>query len=102
MPVQGATEKYRVDPKGKLKLSDHETDDKSLFTEGDKEDHEQYLIQLREELRLLQNKLYAESKNRVLVVIQAMDTGGKDGTVKSVFSKVDPQGIHVELSLIHI
>jgi len=96
MPVQGSIEKYRVSPKGKLKLSKHETDDKSLFTHGDKDDHEPYLNELREELKQLQNQLYAESKHRVLVVIQAMDTGGKDGTVKSVFSKVDPQGIHIE------
>lgn len=96
MPVQGSIEKYQVAPKKKLKLSDHDTDDKSLFKHGEKEDHEPYLNQLREELKQLQNQLYAESKHRVLVVIQAMDTGGKDGTVKSVFSKVDPQGIHVE------
>lgn len=96
MPVQGSIEKYRVAPKEKFKLSDHETDDKSLFAHGGKEEHEPYLNQLREELKQLQNQLYAESKHRVLVVIQAMDTGGKDGTVKSVFSKVDPQGIHVE------
>ncbi|MFK7910710.1 MAG: PPK2 family polyphosphate kinase, partial [Akkermansiaceae bacterium] len=95
MPVQGALEKYLVQPGEKLKLSKRETDDKSLF-DGDKEDHEPFLQQLREELKIQQNHLYAESKNRLLVVIQAMDTGGKDGTVKSVFSKVDPQGIHVE------
>ena len=96
MPVEGSIEKYRVAPKKKFKLSDHETNDKSLFTEGDKEDHLPYLNELRDELKSLQNQLYAENKHRVLVVIQAMDTGGKDGTVKSVFSKVDPQGIHVE------
>lgn len=96
MPVQGSTEKYHVAPGKKLKLSNHDTNDKSLFQHGEKEDHDPYLDQLREELKQLQNQLYAESKHRVLVVIQAMDTGGKDGTVKSVFSKVDPQGIHVE------
>jgi len=96
MHVEGSIEKYRVAPKKKLKLSERETDDKSLFIKGDKEDHIPYLNELREELKALQNQLYAESKHRVLVVIQAMDTGGKDGTVKSVFSKVDPQGIHVE------
>lgn len=96
MPVKGSIKKYRVAPGKKLKLSDHETDDKSLFTHGEKEDHIPYLNELRDELKQFQNLLYAESKHRVLVVIQAMDTGGKDGTVKSVFSKVDPQGIHVE------
>jgi len=96
MPVKGSIEKYQVVPGKKLKLSDHDTNDDSLFTHGDKDDHGPYMDKLRDELKKLQNALYAESKHRVLVVIQAMDTGGKDGTVKSVFSKVDPQGIHVE------
>ncbi|MGB1259206.1 MAG: polyphosphate kinase 2 family protein [Akkermansiaceae bacterium] len=95
MPVQGALEKYLVQPNEKVKLSQRETNDKSLF-DGEKEDHYPFLDQLRDDLRLLQNRLYAEDKRRLLVVIQAMDTGGKDGTVKSVFSRVDPQGIHVE------
>lgn len=96
MPVQGAPEKYRVSHQDKFKLKDHATDDKSFFTHGGKDDHGSYLNELTDELKALQNVLYAEGKHRVLVVIQAMDTGGKDGTVKSVFSKVDPQGIHVE------
>ena len=96
MPVQGSIEKYRVSKKGKIKLSDFPTDDKSLFGEGGKEDSYPFMDQLREELHSLQTLLYAENKKRVLVIIQAMDTGGKDGCVKSVFSRVDPQGIHVE------
>ena len=95
MPVQGSLEKYQVDHQGKFKLKDHKTDDKSLF-DGGKEDHYPFLDQLTDELKECQNLLYAEGKQRLLVVIQAMDTGGKDGTVKSVFCKVDPQGIHVE------
>ena len=95
MSVEGALSKYLVKPEGKFTLTDRETNDKSLF-DGEKEDHDPYLDELREELKIQQNHLYAENKNRLLVVIQAMDTGGKDGTVKSVFSKVDPQGIHVE------
>ena len=39
--------------------------------------------------------LYAQNKHRILLVLQAMDTGGKDGCVKHVFSRIDPQGIHV-------
>ncbi|MFN7343424.1 MAG: PPK2 family polyphosphate kinase, partial [bacterium] len=35
------------------------------------------------------------NKHRILLVLQAMDTGGKDGCVKQVFSRIDPQGIHV-------
>lgn len=96
MPVQGSIEKYRVSKEGEIKLSDYLTNDKSLFGQGGKEDSYPYLDQLRDELSALQTLLYAESKKRVLVIIQAMDTGGKDGCVKSVFSRVDPQGIHVE------
>ena len=84
-----------VKPGEKLKLSSRDTDDKSLF-DGEKDEHKPFLDQLREELKILQHHLYAENKHRLLVVLQAMDTGGKDGTVKSVFSDVDPQGIHVE------
>ena len=39
--------------------------------------------------------LYAEGKHKVLIVIQAMDTGGKDGTIRAVFEGVNPQGVHV-------
>ena len=95
MPVKGALEKYLVRPGQTFKLADRDTDDKSLF-DGTKDEHGPFMRQLREDLKIQQNHLYAENKHRLLVVIQAMDTGGKDGTVKSVFSDVDPQGIHVE------
>lgn len=52
-----------------------------------------------EELRLrlisLQERLYAESRQRLLVVLQAMDTGGKDGLIRKVFSGVNPMGVKV-------
>jgi len=43
----------------------------------------------------LQTRLWAESSQRLLVVLQAMDTGGKDGTIRSVFKGVNPQGVRV-------
>ena len=43
----------------------------------------------------LQNALYAESKRSLLVVLQARDAGGKDGTIRRVFSSVNPQGCSV-------
>jgi len=39
--------------------------------------------------------LYAEGKNRILVVLQAMDTAGKDSTIRHVFQEVDPLGVKV-------
>lgn len=43
----------------------------------------------------LQARLYAENKNALLVVLQGMDTSGKDGAVRHVFSGLNPQGCHV-------
>ena len=47
------------------------------------------------QLENLQEVLYAEHKHKVLVVLQAMDTGGKDGTIRKVFEGVNPQGVRV-------
>ena len=51
--------------------------------------------QFNHQIDVLQKQFYAEGKHRLLVVFQAMDTGGKDGTIRSVFEKMDPQGIRV-------
>ena len=48
---------------------------------------------LLEELDELQNLLFAESKHSVLVVIQGMDASGKDGVIRNVFGKLNPQGV---------
>lgn len=48
-----------------------------------------------EKLDELQNLLFAEAKHAVLVVIQGMDASGKDGTVRNVFGKLNPQGVLV-------
>ena len=44
---------------------------------------------------MLQEMLYAEHKHKILIVIQAMDTGGKDGVIRSVFEGVNPSGVRV-------
>ena len=48
-----------------------------------------------EELNLLQAKLYAQSTYGLIIVLQAMDAAGKDGTIRHVFSHLDPNGVHV-------
>lgn len=48
-----------------------------------------------EKMAPLQERLYAEAKRSLLIVLQAMDTGGKDGTIEFVFASVDPQGCAV-------
>ena len=95
MPLSGAEERYRHKPGKKLKLSAQDTNEKFFAEEMTKEDSFPVFDELCDELQLLQKMLYAESKHRVLVVMQAMDTGGKDGCIKNVFSRVDPQGLNV-------
>ncbi len=95
MPVNGALERYWVKPGTKVDFRDFESGEKSLFAGGGKEDFEPQFDELQIQLQQLQKLLYAQNKHKVLVVMQAMDTGGKDGCIKHVFSRIDPQGIHV-------
>lgn len=95
MPVSGALERYRVKPGGKLDLRKVDSGEKTLFNGDGKENFEPQFDELQVKLQQLQKRLYAQNKHRILVVMQAMDTGGKDGCIKHVFSRIDPQGIHV-------
>ena len=51
---------------------------------------------LLKELDELQNLLYAERKHSVLIILQGMDTSGKDGVVRNVFRSMNPQGVRVQ------
>ena len=82
---------FRVEPNDKFKLKDIKTND----SKGDKEKIKAKLIALNGELEKLQEQLYAEHRHKVLVVLQAMDTGGKDGVIRHVFEGVNPQGVRV-------
>jgi PPK2 family polyphosphate:nucleotide phosphotransferase len=53
------------------------------------------LEEIRRDLIDMQEVLYAQSKHAVLVVLQAMDTGGKDSTIRRVFGPLNPQGVRV-------
>ncbi len=64
--------------------------------DGDKDDSLPVLEDLRARLASLQDLLYAEHRHRLLVVLQAMDTGGKDGTIRHVFHDVDPIGVRMQ------
>jgi PPK2 family polyphosphate:nucleotide phosphotransferase len=84
---------YLVTPGGKFKLSDQPTDDTGKFKS--KEDAAGPTKKNLERLAELQELLYAEAKHALLVVFQAMDTGGKDGALEFVFNGCDPQGCQV-------
>ncbi len=87
-------EKYRVKPGAKVKLNKVDPHETSAF-DGDKEEGKAHLIKLNQQLEALQELLYAEGKHKVLIVFQAMDAGGKDGVIRSVFEGVNPQGVKV-------
>jgi PPK2 family polyphosphate:nucleotide phosphotransferase len=76
--------------KSKVDLSKFKTDDTNSFKS--KEDSLPNLEKNLEKLGELQEKLYAESKYSVIILIQAMDTAGKDGAIKHVMSGLNPQG----------
>lgn len=80
------------DPGSKVKLADHDPED----THGvGKEEALAEIDGLRTRLSELQNTLYGDKRYGMLVVLQAIDTGGKDGTIKSVFREVGPLGSSV-------
>ena len=85
--------KHRIQNNSKVNLSITETDGKKI--EKDRAACEALCENLRRELISLQATLYAESKQKLLVVFQAMDAGGKDGTIRSVFQGANPQGVVV-------
>ncbi len=96
MPVKGPLERYLIKPGANADLGKTDTSEKTLFEQVTKDSYQPIHDRLQDELRELQKMLYAQNKHRVLVVVQAMDTGGKDGCIKSVFSGIDPQGIRVQ------
>ena len=87
-------ERYRVKPGTRVKLGEWSPNDHGGF-EGGKKKAEQEQPKLDAQLDDLQELLYAEHKHRVLIVLQAMDTGGKDGIIRHVFRGVNPQGVRV-------
>lgn len=85
---------YMVKPGTKIDLSEWNPNERSEF-DGSKNDCNKRLSELTLELEALQENLFAESRHKVLVILQAMDTGGKDGVIRHVFEGVNPQGVRV-------
>ncbi|KAB1230505.1 polyphosphate kinase 2 family protein [Chryseobacterium viscerum] len=77
---------------GKFSIKKTPTSYKGKLT---KEEGGQMLIQEKEKLRELQERLYADGSQSLLVVLQAMDAAGKDSMIEHVFGGVNPQGCNV-------
>jgi PPK2 family polyphosphate:nucleotide phosphotransferase len=82
--------KHLVKPGDKIRLKDISPDDVRPYK--DKKEVADLLAADKNDLVKLQELLYAEGKHALLVVFQAMDTGGKDGTIAHVMEGVNPQG----------
>lgn len=92
---------FRVKPEQKVRLKDYETgwaqndEFKSVGKKAVKERANEILQKSIEELEACQELLYADDRYALLIVFQAMDGAGKDGTIKHVMSGVNPQGCQV-------
>jgi PPK2 family polyphosphate:nucleotide phosphotransferase len=84
---------FRVEPGKKVDLSKWPTDETGPFK--DKSQAKDAIKKHVKRLIELQELLYASASHSVLIVLQAMDTGGKDGAIAHVFSGVNPQGCNV-------
>jgi PPK2 family polyphosphate:nucleotide phosphotransferase len=87
------TNLIRVKPGEKVRLEDIDTGAKGAYKTKD-EAAERHL-EITEHLISFQERLYAESKQSLLIVFQAMDTGGKDGATKKLLTGLNPAGIVV-------
>ena len=88
---------YQVKPGKKLLLSQFDPDDTGDFESSGqgKEKAKAVTAKLIDTLSELQERLYANHNRALLIVLQGMDTSGKDGTIRSVMSGVNPQGCKV-------
>jgi PPK2 family polyphosphate:nucleotide phosphotransferase len=87
-------DRYRIAPEDTVDLSTWDPDDTSE-SKGGKHEAKERLKALNHELASLQEVMWAEGRHRLLVVLQALDTGGKDGAIRNVFTGVNPQGVRV-------
>lgn len=86
------TKEFLIEENSKFKIKDYKTSYEGNIT---KEEGENLLNEEKEKLYSLQEKLYADGSQSLLVVLQAMDAAGKDSLIEHVFGGVNPQGCEV-------
>jgi PPK2 family polyphosphate:nucleotide phosphotransferase len=93
--IEQILKRYRVDRGKGFDLSDYSPGDTDGFDADFKPDAQKLQQQQTQQLTELQDKLYAQDHWALLLIFQAMDAAGKDGTIKHVMSGVNPQGCQV-------
>ncbi|MBX3616799.1 polyphosphate kinase 2 family protein [Nitrosomonas sp.] len=86
---------HRVPPESRLNLSEINPSDTGDYQKSGKSKAKAVTGKLVDKLDTLQEHLYANNNRALLIVLQGMDTSGKDGTIKHVMSGVNPQGCKV-------
>lgn len=94
MTLYHIAKRFRVDRPGKFRLAKHDPAECYGLT-ADKHEAQIMLAEGIERLTELQQRLYADDRWSVLIVLQAMDAAGKDSTIKHVMSGLNPQGVEV-------
>ncbi len=89
-------DEYRILPGEHPELSSRDPRDKSALADLTKSTSGSAMAERRRRLSELQQRLWADGSQALLIVLQAMDTGGKDGTIRKVLSGVNPQGVEVQ------
>ncbi len=92
--MSGKISPYQIEPGAKFHMADIDPDDKSMFPVSKKEGLK-LLPGLTDRLIDLHRLLYAQAEHRLLIVVQTIDAGGKDGTIREVFAPLDPMHFHV-------
>jgi PPK2 family polyphosphate:nucleotide phosphotransferase len=94
MTISNITKRFRVDSPDKFRLAECDPNDCHGLT-IDKSEAKAMLAEGLEQLVELQERLYADDRWSVLIVLQAMDAAGKDSVIKHVMSGLNPQGVEV-------
>src|SRR5882724_3781087 len=95
MKIDKMLKRYRIDEGKHFRLKDHDPGDTHGLKSAAKPQAQELLTRGVEELARLQDILAAQDRWALLLVFQAMDAAGKDGTIKHVMSGVNPQGVQV-------
>ena len=93
-PADSPLARWQVGPgRRQVRLKDFDPGDKP-FSKGNKAEDQARVLALAREIDGLQNLFYADGRHKLLVILQGTDTSGKDGTVRGVFGRTSPLGVH--------
>jgi len=93
MHIDTDMNRFRVTGEAALKLEDHPTTIEKVYR--DKSDYKDLIDEFQEEINDLQRMMYAHDRYSLLLIFQAMDAAGKDGTIRAIMSGVNAHGVSV-------